>query len=182
MSLTILLIALAHGIPIFLAGAYWNTKLSVTLVALVMCGVALATGGSRYAIFDLIAIGIVYFLCVRVVGPPPSIKLELPPKQPEEKPEQPKNENSWIGGLVGLIVIAVFLYNKVTDQAPPLPTPVVQAPQQANVAPPIPPISEQPVKSRKTTSGNASRSSTDLRHCLELKTDAAIMRCANQGK
>ena len=105
MSLTILLIALAHGIPIFLAGAYWNTKLSVTMVALVMCGVAVVTGGSQYAIFDLIAIGVVYFLCIRVVGPPQSIKFEPPPKQPEEKPEQPKNIDSWIGGVIGLIVI-----------------------------------------------------------------------------
>ena len=98
MSLTTLLIALAHGIPIFLAGAYCNTKLSVTLVALVMCGVALATGGSRYAIFDLIAVGIVYFLCIRVVGPPQSIKFEPPPKQPEEKPKQPKS-NFAVTGL-----------------------------------------------------------------------------------
>ena len=184
MSLTILLIALAHGVPIFLAGAYWNTKLSVTLVALVMCGVAVATGGSQYAIFDLLAIGIVYFLCIRVVGPPPSIKLELPSKQPETKPDLPKNEDSWVGGVVGLIVIGAFLYNNVTDKHPPSPSPVVQAQQQANVAPgpQQPPIPEQPVKSKKTSSGNVSRSNTDLRHCLELKTDAAIMRCANQGK
>jgi len=184
MSLTILLIALAHGIPIFLAGAYWNTKLSVTMVALVMCGVAVATGGSQYAIFDLIAIGIVYFLCIRAVGPPLGIKLDLPSKQPEAKPEQTKNEDSWIGGVVGLIVIGAFLYNNVTDKHPPSPPPVVQAQQQANVvaSPQQPPIPEQPVKSKKPSSGNVSRSNTDLRHCLELKNDTAIVRCVNQGK
>ena len=185
MSLTILLIALAHGVPIFLAGAYWNTKLSVTLVALVMCGVAVATGGSQYAIFDLLAIGIVYFLCIRVVGPPPSIKLELPSKQPETKPDLPKNEDSWVGGVVGLIVIGAFIYNIFSDKPPPSPPPVVQAPQQVKVtpAPQKTAVSEQQhVVSKKANTGNVSRSNSDRRHCLELKTNAAIMQCANNGK
>ena len=92
------------------------------MVALVMCGVAVVTGGSQYATLDLIAIGVVYFLCIRVVGPPPRLKLDLPPKRPEAEPEQTKNEDSGIGWVVGLIVIGAFLYNNVTDKHPPSPS------------------------------------------------------------
>jgi hypothetical protein len=136
MTFTVLLIALAHGIPIFLAGAYWNTKLSVTLVALAMCVVAVATGASQFAIFDLVAIGVVYFLCIRVVGDSAHVSGKPPPTQPEQTPRNQKPEESSGWGIVVLIVIGFLIYNKVTETPTPAPLAVVHPPKQTSGTPP----------------------------------------------
>lgn len=185
MTVTILLIALAHGIPVFLAAKFWNSKPLITLAALVMCVVAVATGAAQYAVFDLISIGIVYFLCIGIVGDSPRIKHGHPPKQPEAEPAKPKSEEeSWIGIIIGLIVIGVFIYAKSADKPAPSPTPIVQVPQQAITEPQSQP-SERSKQSRTSSMHGITRgdrSTSDLRHCLNLPTNEEVMRCANLGR
>lgn len=67
MSLTVLLLAALHGVPIFLAAALTRNKIVTTLIALVMAGVAVAVGGSAYVFIDLAAVAIVYVFCVSVL-------------------------------------------------------------------------------------------------------------------
>ena len=62
MTLTVILIAAAHTVPIFLAGAITGSKAVVTVVALIMCAVAFATGSPLYTGADLLAIGIMWLL------------------------------------------------------------------------------------------------------------------------
>jgi hypothetical protein len=56
MSVTVLLIAAAHGVPVFLAGAMSGNKAVVTVVALIMAAIAMATGNPAYAAADFVAI------------------------------------------------------------------------------------------------------------------------------
>lgn len=180
MTVTILLIALAHGIPVFLAGAVWNTKLSVTLAAIIMCVIAIATGGVRYAIFDLVVIGIVYFLCIGAVGESPRIKHEPPPKPLQEEPAKPKSDESWSGVIIGLIMVGIFLYLKSADKDAPSPPPVVQVPQQASFLQKPKPSADSERSKSSSKHRTVNRSNSDLRHCLNLPTNVEIMRCANQ--
>lgn len=69
MSPTIFLVAIAHAVPIFLTCVVSKRKSSLQIVAGVMVVIAIFTGGASYALFDLIAIGIAYFVCLSNLGP-----------------------------------------------------------------------------------------------------------------
>jgi len=156
MTFTVLLIALAHGIPIVLARTFSNTKLSATLVALAMCVFALAIGASQYAIFDLVAIGVVYFLCV--VGDPARVNVKSPPRQSEQRPANQKSKESSGWGIVALIVIGFFIYNKATDKPNLRPVAVVPTPQQIGETSPslqasaVPPLQQPKRQARQAHS------------------------------
>jgi hypothetical protein len=63
MSTTVLLIAAAHGIPVIIGRILWG-KPGASTVAFFTSIVALIFGDLSYAIFDLIAIGIVLYICM----------------------------------------------------------------------------------------------------------------------
>ncbi len=56
MSLTVLLIAAAHGVPVVVASAFMG-KGGALIAAVVMAMIAVFTGGAQYLLFDLIAVG-----------------------------------------------------------------------------------------------------------------------------
>lgn len=137
MTYTILLIALMHGVPVVVAAAYWNTKLSVTLVALGMCGFAIVTGATQYAIFDLIVVGVAYFFCIRVVGSAQTNKGEPEPKQPLSELNRRKRERLWLSAAIRLIVVGGFLYfiSKGGSSSPENATERPPQPPKINVQP-----------------------------------------------
>lgn len=71
-SLTVIWIALAHGIPVFITGFASKKRWVLVATAIAMAFVALATGNAKYAVFDLMAIAGVTFLGWQVIGGPRS--------------------------------------------------------------------------------------------------------------
>lgn len=66
MSLTVLVIAAAHAVPIFIAsGMSGGNKGVITIVAIIMAIVAVLTGGGAYAAIDLIVVAVAYFICIK---------------------------------------------------------------------------------------------------------------------
>jgi hypothetical protein len=63
MSLTVLLIGAAHGIPVVIAAAVMG-KNGAVLAAIGMTIVAIFTGGPQYLIFDLVGIVGALWLCL----------------------------------------------------------------------------------------------------------------------
>ena len=54
--MTVLLIALLHGLPIFVLGATLDSKHAANAATVVMIIVAVVTGSENYLIYDLLAI------------------------------------------------------------------------------------------------------------------------------
>lgn len=66
MSLTVLVIAAAHALPIFIAsGMSDGNKSVITIVAIIMGLIATLTGGGAYTAIDLIAVAAAYFICIK---------------------------------------------------------------------------------------------------------------------
>jgi hypothetical protein len=60
--MTVLLIALAHAIPVIFIALALKTRNAVLITAAVMSVVAFFTGGIKYVIFDLAAIAAVTYM------------------------------------------------------------------------------------------------------------------------
>jgi hypothetical protein len=180
--MTVLFIILLHAIPVLVVAVWTESKIALTIAAIIAGIIGVVSGNPAYMAGDLIGVVIAFGLGIFFINSQkpfvaPQIK-KLPPA-----PEKKEEDSSWIGGIVGLVIVVTFLYNKATDK-PASSRPPVQVPQQAYVPlkPQQSPRSERPADTRKTSTANGNRGNSDLRHCLNLPTDTAIMRCANQGK
>jgi hypothetical protein len=90
--------------------------------------------------------------------------------------------SSWMGTIVGIVAIGAFVFNLTTNRSSPSAT--VQPPQQARVAPTEPQRKSQ-LQGKKVEAKvipPKKSADVDMRYCLKLKTDAEIMRCANQSR
>lgn len=65
MSLTVLLVGVAHGIPVVIARGV-SGKGGAVVAAVIMAGVAAVTGGSQYLIFDLMGIGLGLWIAMSI--------------------------------------------------------------------------------------------------------------------
>ena len=92
------------------------------------------------------------------------------PRAPE------KNEEDWSWTFIGAIsgLCALFFYFKAIEKPVPPPAPPPAQVQQQVLVPLNQPV--MPTRTRKH------RNNSDLRHCLNLPTNAEIIRCANQGQ
>lgn len=195
MSLKVFVIGAAHAVPIVLVAALSGSRVASIVTAVVMVWVAVQFGGSRYIGVDLlfVAIGLVLafiwttktpkldFQLAQPIPPaaaPPALQVEKPPPAPEKK----EDDYSWVSGIVIFVIVATYFYNKVTDK--PEHSPPAQVQQQTYVPPKQeqPPRAERPVETRKHSAAIGNRGNSDLRQCLNLPTDAEIIRCANQGR
>ncbi|MEZ5555249.1 hypothetical protein [Haliea sp.] len=61
MSLTVLFIALLHGVPVGIANLVWGKHIGF-ITALIMSVIAVASGGSQYAGADILIIWLIFFL------------------------------------------------------------------------------------------------------------------------
>ena len=61
MSATVLLIALAHAVPIILVGVLWRSKQALLITVGSMAFVAIVFGGALYALLDLTVVGVAGF-------------------------------------------------------------------------------------------------------------------------
>lgn len=120
MSVTVALIAAAHGVPICLAWLLTKSRVVLTIVAGVMAFVAIATGASGYAIPDLFAVALVYYLCYSSAGPSRD-SLDSRPAPPEPvrlAPQKASNESTSFMGWIVLIAIGAFFYFKFSADKP----------------------------------------------------------------
>lgn len=67
MSLTVLLLAAAHGIPVLLASLSGKRSV-VTVVALVMAAIGIAVGNPVYMFVDVLAVFVVWLLVTRALS------------------------------------------------------------------------------------------------------------------
>lgn len=180
--MTVLFIVLLHAVPVFVIAVWSKSKFALILAAIIAGIIGVATGNPAYIFADLIGVAIAFALGISFINDQkssPAPKIEKPAPAPEKKVEN----SSWVSGIVMLVIVAAIFYDKVADKPKPSP-PSAQVQQQAFV-PPKPAQSsrtERPVETRRQSAASGNRGSSDLRHCLNLPTDAAIMRCANQGK
>lgn len=121
MTMTIALIALAHGLPVYFLGLLTRSRTVLTIAAVVAILIAIGTGAASYLIFDLIAIGVAYYLCYSSIGP--ARVVDAPRNEPVSaaQPKEPSALNSLLGGVV-LIVAGVVIYNKIVDKPSPPPS------------------------------------------------------------
>lgn len=187
MTLTVLLIALLHAIPVLVVGAVTRSKIWLIVTTMIAGFIGAVTGNPAYAAVDLLAVAVAFFVGISYINsqkPGVSKAPKLPPTMPEEKNE----ESSWTGSVVTLIVVAVFFANKTTVKptalpAPSPPTPVAAAPHPVVLAASPSGDTYPQVKARSATreTAHARLGSSDVRHCLNLRSNAAIAKCADRG-
>ena len=181
MTLTILLISLIHTIPVFFSTAYWNTKLSVTFSSILMCIIAFVTGNAQYILFDLIAISIAYYLCIKGVENSRYIKQSVPQKELQSQKAELKSDDS-IGSIAIIIIIitiGLIFYFKITKSNNTLSTSMVQIKENNNIIQDN--LPNKPLQNSKAVKNSRikKKSHLDIRHCLDLNNDLEIMQCAN---
>lgn len=105
LTITILLIALVHGIPVALAGVFTKGRGIVTVVAALMAIVAVMSGSSRFTVVDLIAICGAYWWSLSRTGPSkqhaaPTVVVRASTAQPF-----PEKSNNQFGGWWAYTII-----------------------------------------------------------------------------
>ena len=102
---------------------------------------------------------------------PPASPVPRAPPAPENK------EKDWSWTFIGATGLFVFFYFKAIEKLVPPPVPPPAQVQQEVLVP-----LNQPMPTVKPTGTRKHRNNSDLRHCLNLPTNAEIIRCANQGQ
>lgn len=177
----VLFIVFLHAVPVFVVAVLTKSKVALTIAAIIVGIIGAATGNPAYMAGDLIGVCIAFWVGISFIN---NQKPYVPPQaeKPQPAPEKKDDDSSWVGGIVGLIIVGTFLYHKAVDKPEPSP-PVVQAPQQAAVASKAQASpTERQTSPGKMSTPNNSKANQDIRHCLNLSTHTAIMRCTNQGK
>jgi hypothetical protein len=169
-------IVLLQAIPVFIIAAWTKSKVALTIAAIIAGIIGVAIGNPAYMAVDLIGVVIAFSLGILFIN---SQKPFVPQKL--EKPAPNEGDSPW--GLVVIgILVAAYLYITPSRNPPPPPTsPVVQLPQPVNAesTPLQPTLIKHTIKPSQASSIHKNGANSDLRRCLNLKTDAEIMRCAN---
>ncbi len=115
MTLTVLVIALLHAIPVLVVGVFTRSKIWLAVTAMIAGVIGVNAGNPAYAPVDLVAVAVAFFVGISYIN---SQKAVVPkaPKLPPTMPEEKKEGASWTGSVVTLIVVAAFLANKTTDK------------------------------------------------------------------
>ncbi|QBQ53356.1 hypothetical protein [Nitrosococcus wardiae] len=176
MAMTVLFIVLLHAVPVFIIGAWTKSKIALIFAAIIAGSIGAVTGNSTYIAADLIGVLIAYALGRSYIN---NQELTTPTRSEPPTLVLPRTiEKSWLRGIFVLIGIAIFLYSIVTDK--PTPPSHIESPQQIQlVPPPNPPMLLQSTPTHAPDE-KTKRPSFDIRHCLELPSNEAITKCANQ--
>lgn len=180
----VVFIVLLHAVPVFVIAVWTESKAALIVAAIVAGIIGVATGNPVYTVADLIGVAIAFVLGISFINdqkPSPATQIDRPAPAPKKKDE----DSSWVSGIVVLLILAAFFYTKVTDKPVPSPAPASAQVQQQNFVPPKPAqtsLTERSGEARKQAAISSNRGRTDVRHCLNLPTDAAIVRCATQGR
>ena len=195
MSFEVLMRAVAHGVPVILAGSLGGRKLA-TLVAIGMGFIAVNIGGEQYTIIDLLAVALAWSYVF--FGAQGNATQETTTNPPVSKltPTQTASVNQSTSDFIILIIVGFGVWawlNVKNDSGKPDPlTPPNQAstPGVQSVAS-LPSSGSQPVLARpittpvtqpdRSSASHTYAAQTDMRHCLKLNSNIQIARCA-EGK
>lgn len=180
MSLTVLVIGLAHAVPIVGVGIFSGSLAAAVIAAVVMTGVAFGFGGPQWVAYDLVGVAIGLGLCWMGL---PSRTKSPEPMQVQSQAAPPKKSSSISDGLVVVVGIGAligFLNGKGPTSFPSQPTATpaampVQPPQEK-------PNSTESKKAKKPAKAlppaTLSSPKGDLRNCLSFSSNEAIARCS----
>ncbi len=121
-------IALLHAVFVCVIAVWTKSKVALTIAAVIAGIIGVATGNPAYMLADLIGVAIGFALGISFINDQRPV-VALPVEKPPPAPEKKKEGSSWAIGIVGLVIVGTYLYNKDTDQpAPSPPPPQVQQP------------------------------------------------------
>jgi hypothetical protein len=172
-------IVLLQAIPVFIIALWTKSKVALIIAAIIAGIIGVVTGNPAYMLADLIGVVIAFGLGISFIN---SQKPFVPPKL--ENPASKDGDSPWGLVVIGLLVAAYFYITPARNPPPPPTSPVVQLGQSAQPVnieskPLQPTLIKHIIKPSKASSVHKNEANSDLRHCLSLKTDAEIMRCAN---
>jgi hypothetical protein len=78
MTPLVLVIALAHAVPVFLVGVITKNKSALNIAAIIVGLIGIIIGKAQYAPYDLLGVGIAYFLALTFVDHTKATKAPLP--------------------------------------------------------------------------------------------------------
>ncbi|WP_146204391.1 hypothetical protein [Massilia glaciei] len=195
MSLTIFAIAVVPAVIVYVVGMHTNNKAKTTIAAIAMALLGLFTGNPGFIITDLLCVGVAYLLITESIDSRSPKNVSSKPVMGEvalimtnaaDKAKQVLI--AIITAAVGLViaffsiyVVAMVLQQNFGSQAPATPATSIARPEPATSSP-TESMAIPDNSSMKRRASSSPRKSGDLRHCLNLANDAAVARCAAQGK
>jgi hypothetical protein len=132
MSFQVILIAVAHAVPVFMVHKIWRNKTLDWVVSAIMAVIAFSVGDISYVLFDLAAIGIALWSCLADTIPVNSMKETQSLRQtPASSPGVTQGSSflTWIV-ILGVVCSAIFVMLKDSPEA-------YQSQQTTAVSPPI---------------------------------------------
>lgn len=155
MSFWVILIAVAHAIPVFIVHKKWRNKTADYVISAFMAVIAFSTGDHSYDFVDLAAVGIALWSCLADTNSVSSMKeTQLLVQAPTSivAASQTSNSLTWIV-IFGIVCSVFFVMFKDAPEA-------YQSPKAAPVSPPIVPaplaqpraIAPSPVKATTSSS------------------------------
>ena len=173
--MTVIFIALLHAVPVLVVGFWKENKSAITTAAIISGLVGVFTGNPIYMVQDIIGVVIGYYVASYLfLNNNASIKsshyedINFP--EPEPQHDIKKKDSSWSGldtGLTILVVIVILSYILSPHSVKPIHS-NSQTPQQV----------QSVDKSNKSSESNSDN--VDLRHCLYLSSNEAIIRCTEK--
>lgn len=172
MTPTVFAIALLHGVLVLATCVLTNSRVLTNVAAILTCLIAIGTGGSRYAIFDLLAVGGAYFFCItRLLVTRQRSEPSKPVEERAVVPERKGNDVSIANVLVltsvvlSIMGLATFAYSKLDATRQSLQPPVEPTTQPFGTKPAntVAPTPRSVVKREKNPSSEAQRAAAERR-------------------
>lgn len=141
--MTVFIYALLHGIPIILARYYFGSRLLLFIVAAGMAYFAKETGDPKYFLVDLIAIGLIYWVCNSSIRKSTPTQASNPTTSSTPKVEADSSVGILIFGAI--VVGGYFLFKSETPSNSATSSISASNPQ------PTKPISESAVSAKESS-------------------------------
>lgn len=181
MSMQVLIIALAPAVITLMIGVAAKNRFILFVAAVIAGAVGVLTGNPAYMMADLFFVVIAFFFGLSIIGNQNLTAQQKPlPVVSAPVAAENKNEDStWIWIVVGLIFVGFLLNDKKADR-PALAQPIQIQQKNQELTDPSPPLPPLYRPERYPQLGK--NPSSDMRHCLDLSSNGAIQKCANQSR
>ncbi len=170
-----LFLVLLHAVPVFALCAWTRSYAALAVAGLTSALLALTSGNPDYLVPALIGAAAAYIGGLVFISNRQQVLPQLlATPAPAPKIKRTGQDGIWVAGVVVVLTIGVSP-NQIPYDVEPVVEPVV-----ATVKKP----SRKRPQARPMLAGGtamASRAGTDLRHCLALGSNAAIVQCASRA-
>lgn len=189
--MTVILIAAAHGLAVFIIALVFRTRSKVWVAAAASTVVAVLKGQLMYLPLDLAAILLVLKFCLAALPKTPAPQAE-PPAAAQALPQPQGGNGAGWGTVVGVLAavgLAVLLMpgdKKPAPAAAPAPAPV----QQQLTAPPRPAPNPAPAARQKASAPAKPRPAPQARpqqapsveQCLRIVDEQRMVACLERAR